>query len=80
MVGGYDAALHLETFLCHVKEGAAVLMFFSSFVFVNSRFHAVESITRVCFLTMFVRTFTICIPATKLAFHKPYGSHSIASS
>ena len=75
MVGGYDAALHLETFLCRVKEVAAMLMFFSSdlffvclFVFFpNSRFHAVKSTTRVCFLAMFVRTFTICIPATKLA-------------
>ena len=46
------------------------LFFFCLFVFFpNSRFHAVKSTTRVCFLAMFVRTFTICIPATKLAWH-----------
>lgn len=76
MGGNYDAALHLETFLCLVKEEAAVLMSVPADVFWEFQI----STARVCFLTIFVRTSRICIPATELVFHKPFGSQSIASS
>lgn len=52
MVGDYDAALHLETFLCRVKEEAAVLMLFS---YVFSEFQISRcKISRTCVLLDYI--------------------------